>query len=136
MLLFTYFHYRSLNLLKPKFLSICYLPPHAVQIFEKWGSKLAQKVSIFPTLWTNRIMILNHISSLKCKKRSHKQKVTHNFPLFKYFLNNLFLIVGRSTLVREHPMKSLPSSCPSIRPSVTKFSKDWVISFFWYCPWW
>ena len=24
----------------------------------------------------------------------------------------------------------------SVRPSFTKCSKDWIISFFWYCTWW
>ena len=28
------------------------------------------------------------------------------------------------------PMKSLSSVCPSVCPSVTKFSQDWIISFF------
>ena len=25
---------------------------------------------------------------------------------------------------------------PPVRPSVTKFFQDWIISFFWYCTWW
>ena len=44
--------------------------------------------------------------------------------------------IGRSALVGQRPTKSLWSVCPSARPSVTKFSQDWIISFFWYCPWW
>ena len=51
-----------------------------------------------------------------------------------WFLNALFSSMGCSTLVRQHPMKSLSticlSLCPSVCLSVTKFSKDWVISFF------
>ena len=38
------------------------------------------------------------------------------------------------TLVGRRPMKSLSSVCLSVRlsvrPSVTKFSQDWMISFF------
>ena len=29
-----------------------------------------------------------------------------------------------------------PPARPSVRPSVTKFFQDWIISFFWYCTWW
>ena len=36
----------------------------------------------------------------------------------------------RSTLVGQHPMKSLSSVCPlSVRRAVTKFSHDWIMSF-------
>ena len=35
----------------------------------------------------------------------------------------LLMILGRSTLVGQHPMKSLSSVCLS----VTKFSQDWII---------
>ena len=46
--------------------------------------------------------------------------------------------VGCLTLVGQHPMKSLspiclsvrPSTCPYVHPSITKFSQDWIISFF------
>ena len=38
--------------------------------------------------------------------------------------------VGRSTSVEQHPMKSLSSVCPSIRPSVSKYLQDWIITFF------
>ena len=47
--------------------------------------------------------------------------------------------IGRLTLVRQRPMKSLSSVCssvrPSVRPSVTNLSQDWIISFAWYCTW-
>ena len=49
-------------------------------------------------------------------------------------LRNAFISVfGRSTLVRQCPMKSLPSVCPSVRNYV--FSRL-EISFFWYCTLW
>ena len=42
--------------------------------------------------------------------------------------------IERLTLVGRRPMKSLSSVCLSVRlsarPSVTKFSQDWMISFF------
>ena len=47
-----------------------------------------------------------------------------------------WIIFERSTLVGQRPMKSLSSVCPSVLPSVTKLSQDWIISFFWYCAWW
>ena len=28
------------------------------------------------------------------------------------------------------------SICPSLCPSFSKFSQDFIISFFWYCTWW
>ena len=48
---------------------------------------------------------------------------------------------GPSTLVGQRPMESLLSVCLSVRlsvrpPSVTKFSQDWIIIFFWYYTWW
>ena len=46
------------------------------------------------------------------------------------------LIIRRSTLVEQCPMKSLLSVPLSICPSVAKFSQDWIISFCWYCTWW
>ena len=36
-----------------------------------------------------------------------------------------YFFIGRSTLVGQGPMKSLSS----VRPSVTKFSQNWIISF-------
>ena len=51
--------------------------------------------------------------------------------------------IGRSMVVWQCPLKSLwPLCLPvhwsihwSICRSVTKFSEDWIISFFWYCTW-
>ena len=49
----------------------------------------------------------------------------------------LCLNIGRSTLVGQCPVKSSPPSVPlSVCPSVTKFSQDWINSFFLYCTWW
>ena len=48
-----------------------------------------------------------------------------------------FIDIGHSTLVRQRLWNHCrPCFYPFVRPSVTKFSQDWVISFFWYCPWW
>ena len=48
------------------------------------------------------------------------------FCCFRYmFCPNASFLVGSSTLVGQHPMKSLSFVvCPSVRPSVTKFSQD------------
>ena len=43
---------------------------------------------------------------------------------------NVALLIERSTFVGQRPMKSLSYVCPSVRPSVTKFTQDWIISFF------
>ena len=42
----------------------------------------------------------------------------------------IIIIIGRLTLVGQRPMKSSSSVCPSVRPSVIKFSQDMIISFF------
>ena len=45
-------------------------------------------------------------------------------------LLHIFLYVARLTLVRQRPVKSLSSVCLSVRPYLTKFSQDCIISFF------
>ena len=66
-------------------------------------------------------------------------------PLFvewkNILINQITYKFGRSTLVGKRHMKSplsvFLSVCPPVRPSllpsVTKFSQDWIISFSWYC---
>ena len=49
-------------------------------------------------------------------------QLSHAFQCPEIFLKN----IGRSTLIRQRPMKSLSS----VFPSVTKFSQDWIIIFF------
>ena len=74
---------------------------------------------IFMTFWETRSKIKKFIYLAF----GEKNKLTNYF--------------GGSTLVGQCPMKSLSSVrlsvCLSVRPSVTKVSQDWIISFFWYC---
>ena len=70
---------------------------------------------------------------------TRKHLSLHRFPVFLIFdLACLFSFwtLGISwtafyeiTLVRLYIRSSV---YPSVRPSVTKFSQDWIISFFWY----
>ena len=73
---------------------------------------------------------------------TRKHLSLHRFPVFLIFdLACLFSFwtLGISwtafyeiTLVRLYIRSSV---YPSVRPSVTKFSQDWIISFFWHCTW-
>ena len=50
----------------------------------------------------------------------------------------MFLLDAKlwSDSVHEVTLAVCPSVRPSFRPSVSKFSQDWIISFIWYCAWW
>ena len=61
-----------------------------------------------------------------CTKRK-KVSQFNNFFHFKHF----FLFGGLMS-VGQRSMKLLSS----LRPSLTKFSQDWILRFFWYCTWW
>ena len=57
------------------------------------------------------------------------------FIIFKFVFDwyrkcYVLACVGGSTLVGQRPVKLLLSVHPSVRPSVTKFFQDWIISFF------
>ena len=75
------------------------------------------------------VYIYLHILLFNGKKRQHFFK---NVWAYSF----LHLHIGRSTLIGQRPMKSLSSVYPSVCPSVTNFSQNWIISFFWYCTWW
>ena len=65
------------------------------------------------------------------ERQNDRDRDRQRVPL-RYMLNYSMYsdTVGRSTSVEQHPMKSLSSVCPSIRPSVSKYLQDWIITFF------
>ena len=72
---------------------------HTSQISGKFGSKLGQKLTTFPTATefltsscTDRIVVFNIFSLIFSHPRD-KQNSACDFLLFKYFLNNLLLTV-------------------------------------------
>ena len=94
-----------------------------------WYNKLLQSCPILLQGLKNK----NLAKVVKCKI---SQITNYNLsrkmlPLNLFFFRFMWTI-GRSTLVKQRPIKSLLSICPS----VTKFSQDWIISFLWYCTWW
>ena len=95
-LLYTYFHNISLNVLRPTFFNVYNLPflcsPNIGKIRVKVGSK-TNYFSYFMSSCTNRIAVFNNFFSLICSQPRDKQNRARDFLLFKYFLNNLLLTV-------------------------------------------
>ena len=79
--------------------------------------------------WTLYIKKNQYISML-IRKVDYFVRFFQKWKFSSWFEISFRLAIGRSTLVGQCPMKSLLSICPSFRPSVTKFSQDWIISFF------
>ena len=59
----------------------------------------------------------------------HYVVVSVSFFLHSFLLFRTLDVSGTASY--EITLVRLP-----VRPSVTKFSQDWIISFFWYCTWW
>ena len=95
-LLYTYFCYISLNVLRPTFFNIYDLPfllyPNIGKIRVKVGPK-TNYFSYIPSSCTNRIAVVNIFFSLICSQPRDKQNPAHDFLLSKYFLNILLLTV-------------------------------------------
>ena len=66
----------------------------------------------------SKAMTLHKVSSLH----------TSFFKIFNKKKLNFWCLM----LVGQHPMKSVSS----VYPCLSKFSQDWIMSFFWYSTWW
>ena len=92
-LLYTYFYNLSLSVIRPTFFNnLPFLSsPNIDKFMLKWGQKLTT-FSYFTSSCTNRIEVFNNFFTLISSQPSNKQNLARDF-LFKYFLNNLLLIV-------------------------------------------
>ena len=106
-LLYTHFYNISLNVLRPNFLNICNLPISHFPSIRKIKVKVGPKTNYFSNFMsscTDRIVVFNIFFSLIFSQPRDKQNCARDFPLFKYFLNNLLLTVfmqnGLSKLVK------------------------------------
>ena len=95
-LLYTNFYNISLNVLRATFSNIYNLPflhsPNIGKIRVKVGPKTDYFFYILSSC-TNRIAVFNDFFSLICSQPRDKQSRARDFPLSKYFLNNLLLTV-------------------------------------------
>ena len=92
MLLCANFYNISLYVLRPTFFNIYNLlflrSPNIGKIRVKVGPK-TNYFSYFMSSCTNRIAVFNNFFSLICSQPRDKQNRARDFPLSKYFLNNL-----------------------------------------------
>ena len=71
-------------------------------------------------------MYLSHSRSIFHNKEVLKPVLLYLWKMFFSFLLNFWALYVSRTASYE---------TTHIRLSVTKFSQDWIISFFWYCTW-
>ena len=92
-LLYTNFHYNSLNVLRQKFAKYLLFNFSLSKYWENEGK--SWKKNYFPYFMcpcTNRIGVFNDFSSLRCKKPRTKQRGACNILCFKYFFNLLLIV--------------------------------------------
>ena len=105
-----------------------------LKLFQSWSNKLIE--------FSNRkfcfVLFLFSFIIWYCEVALHEllDKCMENWAYVAMWLFRRSEFDGRSTLVGQRPMKLLSSVYPSVNLSVTKFSQDWIISFFLYCTWW
>ena len=91
----TYFYNLPSSVPRQIFFAI-YIPfsrsPNIGEIKDK--QKAIKYFSYFISSCTNTIAVFNNLFALICRQPREKQKRTLDFPLFKYFLNNLLLTVS------------------------------------------
>ena len=95
-LLYAHSHNISLNVLRPTFFSICNLPfshfPNTKKIRVNVGLQ-TNYITYFMSSCTDRIVELNFFFQWIFSQPRDKQNRARDFPLFKYFLNNLLLTI-------------------------------------------
>ena len=87
---------KFLKYTKPNFFNIYHLPFLRAPNIGKISIKVRPKTdysSYIPNPCTNRIAVFNNFFSLICSQPRDKQNSARDFPLSKYFLNNLPLAV-------------------------------------------
>ena len=97
-----------------------------------------------PLIMTDYLSIHKYENSLNSSTQFQQKVWTASFIKTTLYATNsqvfwsklLNLSFEPSTLVSVLWIHSRPSVLLCIRPSVTKFSQDWIISFFWYCTRW
>ena len=103
-LLYTYFHNISLNVLRPTFFNIYGLSFLRSLNIGKIKVKVGPKTNYFFYILsscTNRIAVFNNFFSLICSQPRDKQNCARDFLLSKYFLNNVLLTVfTQNTLLK------------------------------------
>ena len=92
-----------------------------------WSSQplLHHQVRNFRIFYYNYIVCNNFMTFTRPTLTSHSTQCFETL-LMKLNVRYATFSTRRSTLVGQHPMKSLSSVYLSVCPSVTKFSQDWI----------